>query len=266
MLKSLLQKIGLADKDSEVYLACLELGTQPASVIAKKAGLKRPTTYLILEGLMRRGLVSEYSGSNVKYFTAVQPEYLLHYIEKQRRDLSTHQREIEEYLPQFNSLMNPYSINPKVRFFEGIDGIERVMEDTLTSKTSILCYSSTDSWFAREDTKAYIVRYGKRRVMEKKIPLRGMYVDTPLSRKYHEKEYPVNPEEAKLSEFRFFPKDIKNLNNEINIYDDKIAIVSLSKNEHLGVIIESREIANTHRAIFETAWLSSVSLDSKQKK
>ena len=67
MLKSILQKIGLSDKDAEVYLACLELGTQPASVIARKAGLKRPTTYLILEGLLKRGLVSEYTGSNVKY-------------------------------------------------------------------------------------------------------------------------------------------------------------------------------------------------------
>ena len=86
MLKTLLQKIGLSEKDSEVYLACLELGTQPASVIARKAGLKRPTTYLILEELLKKGLVSEYTGSNVKFFTAVSPDYLLNYIEKQRRE------------------------------------------------------------------------------------------------------------------------------------------------------------------------------------
>lgn len=254
MLKTLLQKVGLSEKDSEVYLACLELGTQPASVIARKAGLKRPTTYLILEGLLKKGLVSEYTGSNVKYFTGVQPEYLLSYVEKRQRELTAYQRELEQYLPQFNSLSNPYSLNPKVKFFEGVEGVERVMDDTLTSKTPIFCYSSTDSWFAREDTKQYILRYGKRRVLDKKIPLRGIYMDTPLSRQYHEKDYPTDGES--LSQFRFFPKSVKGLNNEINIYDDKVAIVSLGKYELLGVIIEGKEIANTHRAIFETAWLS----------
>lgn len=260
----MLQKIGLSDKDSEVYLASLELGTQPASVIARKAGLKRPTTYLILEGLMKKGLVSEYTGSNVKYFTAVSPEYLLHYVDKKQRDLTTHRRELEEYLPQLSSLSNPYSLNPKVRFYEGVEGIERVMEDTLTSKTPILCCSSTDSWFSREDMKQYILRYGKRRIQEKKISLRAMYIDTPVARKYHELDYPQD--DNGLSNFRFFPKEIRDLSNEMNIYDNKVAIVSLSKYELLGVIIESKEIANSHRAIFEAAWLSAIPANVKFKK
>ena len=157
MLNNVLQKIGLSDKDSEVYLACLELGTQPASVIAKKAGLKRPTTYLILEGLLKKGLVSEYTGSNVKYFTAVAPEYLLNYIDKQRRELTSHQRELEEYLPQLQSLSNPYTLNPKVRFYEGMAGIERVMNDTLTSTEPLRCFSTINTWFERQDTKDYII-------------------------------------------------------------------------------------------------------------
>ncbi|MEK7171413.1 MAG: helix-turn-helix domain-containing protein, partial [Patescibacteria group bacterium] len=151
MLKTLLQKIGLSEKDSEVYLACLELGTQPASVIARKAGLKRPTTYLILEELLKKGLVSEYTGSNVKFFTAVSPDYLLNYIEKQRRELTSHQRELEQFLPQFLSLSNPYSLSPKVRFYEGMAGIEKVMNDTLSSTEKLRCYSTMDAWFARPD-------------------------------------------------------------------------------------------------------------------
>lgn len=254
MINTLLQKIGLSDKDANIYLACLELGTQPASVIAKKAGLKRPTTYLILEGLAKRGLVSEYTGSNVKYFTAVSPEFLLNFVEKQRRELHGYQRELEQYLPQLQALTNPYSLNPRVKFFEGVEGMERVMDDTLNSKTPILCYSSTDSWFLREDTKNYILHYGKRRVLDKQIPMRALYLDTPLSREYHTEKYPTNSDKKELTAFRWFDKSIKELNNEINIYDNKVAIVSLSKQELLGILIESKEIANTHRAIFETAW------------
>lgn len=256
MLKNILQKIGLSDKDAEVYLACLELGTQPASVIAKKAGLKRPTTYLILEALLKKGLVSEYTGSNVKFFTAVSPEYLLNYVEKQRRELTSHQREIEQYLPQFQSLSNPYSLNPKVRFYEGIDGVERVMDDTLTvKKTEILSFSSMDRWFSREDLKNYIVNYGRRRSVEKKIPLRGIVIDSPLARKYLEEEYSGD---ANITQTHWFPKEISVFHNEINIYDNKVAICSLGRHELLGLIIESDEIAESQRSIFELAWKASI--------
>ena len=263
MLKSLLQKIGLSDKDAEVYLACLELGTQPASVIAKKAGLKRPTTYLILEALLKKGLVSEYTGSSVKYFTAVSPEYLLNFVEKQRRELTSHQRELEQYLPQLQSLSNPYSLNPKVRFYEGIDGIERVMDDTLSvQKTEILSYSSIDRWFSREDLQQYITQYGKRRVLEKKIPLRGIVIDSVLARQYLEKDYPDSPE---LTQTRWFPQDISNFHNEINIYDNKVAICSLGRHELIGLIIESSEIADSQRVIFELAWKAAQEISNKKK-
>ncbi len=258
MLKSILQKIGLTDKDSEVYLACLELGTQPASVIAKKAGLKRPTTYLILEGLQKKGLVSEYTGSNVKYFTAVSPEYLLNYVEKKRRDLNSHQRELEQFLPQFQSLSNPYSLSPKVKFYEGMDGIERVMNDTLTSSGRLLCYSTMDAWFSRPDTKEYILWYGKRRVKEKKIPLYGICTDTPASRKYLDEEYIDVANENQLTHIRWLPKTIQDFSNEINIYDNKVSIACLGKNELLGVLIESESIAQTQKSIFDATWLAAV--------
>lgn len=253
MLQQLLQKIGLSEKDAEVYLACLELGTQPASVIARKACLKRPTTYLILEGLLKRGLVSEYTGSNVKYFTAVAPEYLLNFIEKQRRELASHQREIEEYLPQFQSLTNPFSISPKVRFYEGMAGIERVMNDTFTSSEPLRCYATMDAWFMRPDTKEYILWYGKERAENRKLPVRSINIDTPLSRKYLEDEYPALIDTS-ISHFRFLPKDIQVFSNEINIYDNKVVIACLGKQELLGILIESENIAETQKSIFEIAW------------
>lgn len=254
MLHQILQKIGLSEKDAEVYLACLELGTQPASTIAKKAGLKRPTTYMILDALQKKGLVSEYTGANVKYFTAVSPEYLLSFVEKQRKELSQHQRELEQFLPQLQSLSNPYSLNPKVKFFEGMEGIERAMNDTLTSKEPLRCYSTMDAWFARPETKEYITWYGKQRVNQKKIPLRSINPDTPMARKYLEEDYPEVDVNTAMSHFRWLPEDIQVFSNEINIYDNKVAIVSLGKNELLGIIIESESIANTQKSIFEAAW------------
>ncbi|MBU1935311.1 hypothetical protein KKF04_04605, partial [Patescibacteria group bacterium] len=46
---------------------------------------------------------------------------------------------------------------------------------------------------------------------------------------------------------------------EINIYGDKVSIVSLNPNELMGMIIESPIYAKTQRAIFNLAWLGATS-------
>jgi hypothetical protein len=54
-----------------------------------------------------------------------------------------------------------------------------------------------------------------------------------------------------------FPMD-----NEINIYANKIAIASYGQ-EMLGVLIESEEIARAQKAIFDLAWLGAERLTDK---
>jgi hypothetical protein len=82
-----------------------------------------------------------------------------------------------------------------------------------------------------------------------------LFVDTPTSREYILKDYPaLKKRKNPLMEFKWVPKDVSMFNNEINVYDDKVSIVSLAKNEMLGVIIESHEIAKTMKSIFQMAW------------
>ncbi|MFH0856328.1 MAG: hypothetical protein V1860_00320 [bacterium] len=54
--------------------------------------------------------------------------------------------------------------------------------------------------------------------------------------------------EAKILDEKIFP-----VNNETNIYANKIAIASYGR-EMFGMIIQSEEIARSQRAIFEIAW------------
>lgn len=49
-----LRELGLTDKEAELYLASLSLGTASIAGLAKKAELKRPTTYLIVDTLLQK--------------------------------------------------------------------------------------------------------------------------------------------------------------------------------------------------------------------
>ena len=50
--------LGLSEKEAAVYLASLELGPAPVQDISHKAKVNRATTYVMIESLMGRGLIS----------------------------------------------------------------------------------------------------------------------------------------------------------------------------------------------------------------
>lgn len=255
MLDILLNQIGFDRKEAIVYLTLLSLGTQRATIVAKKSGVKRSTAHLVLSRLIEKGYVSTHFEKNIEFFTPIPPEKILEHLENEKKQLTSKQELIKSHLNEFESILSPYTSQPKVSYFNGIEGIKYVMEDTLTSKTEILCYSPLDDWFSNEELRKYIVEYGKRRVKKYKIPLRAIDTDSLSTRKYREVDYPRS---EKMTKTRWLPKDILAFNNEINIYDNKLAICSLAQGEYLGVIVESKSIADTQRSIFELAWLSAL--------
>lgn len=235
-LIAVLTNLGLTDKEAKVYLSCTELGTAVVSDIAHKAGINRVTAYDILEKLKQRGMVSYYTKKKIKYFSSIAPENLLEEFEKRTSDL-------RGVLPKFKTLTGEIN-HPRVRYFEGLEGIKAIYADTLSSKTEILNYSN--SYEIRKQWPTYDQDYVAKRA-EKQIYLRGISPKDKAGEtvQSHDKEF--------HREMRLIPSDKFDFTNEINIYDDKVAIISF-KDELIGMIIESIEITNSQRAIFDMCW------------
>lgn len=236
-LQNVLTNVGLTDKESKVYLALLELGTSPASDIAERAKLNRVTTYDILECLIERKYVLKHIKERVTLFTAVEPDYI-------RMDIRKKYLDFKEILPELRRLHGSTYI-PRIRYYEGIEGVKKVYADTLTAKTELLNYA--DSKSIREYWPDYDSEYVDHRVRSR-IYLRGIAPMDDLGKKL------VQDNEKKHREIRLVRAGAYAFSNEINIYDDKVSIVSFGKKEVVGMIIESPEIANTQRAIFMMAW------------
>ncbi|PIZ76715.1 hypothetical protein COY05_00475 [Candidatus Peregrinibacteria bacterium CG_4_10_14_0_2_um_filter_38_24] len=246
-LIQILTSLGLTDKESKVYLASTEAGTSPVSQIAQKAGINRVTTYDILEKLKQRGVISHFTKKQIKYFTATKPETLLEEFEKRTNSLRI-------ALPKLKKLTGDVS-HPRVRYFEGIEGIKAIYADTLTSKTEILNYSN--SLEIRNAWPNYDIEYVEKRA-KKKIFLRGICQNDDYGKKVHELD------QKYFREMRIINPDQFDFTNEINIYDDKVAIISF-KDELIGMIIESQQIANSQRAIFDMCWKFAKILDEVEK-
>ncbi|MFA5947972.1 MAG: helix-turn-helix domain-containing protein [Candidatus Gracilibacteria bacterium] len=235
-LIKIMTNLGLTDKESKVYLSCLEKGTSIVSEIAKIAKINRVTTYDILEKLKQKGLVSYYIKSKIKYFTATPPDVVLTEFEKRTNDLRVS-------LPKLKQLCGE-TAHPRIRYFEGIEGIKAIYADTLTAKTEILNYSNSQE--IRKNWPTYDKDYVEQRA-KKQIYLRG------LSPRDRAGEIVKSEDEKYHRQMRLIPPTEFDFSNEINIYDDKVAIISF-KDELIGMIIESVEIANSQRTIFNMCW------------
>lgn len=243
-----LMGIGLNNKEARIYLACIEKGTAPVSAIAQAAKVNRVTTYDILEKLKQKGLVSYFTKKQIKYFTATAPDILVEEYEKRTGDLRSS-------LPAFKRISGQ-TVHPRVRYFEGLEGIKTVYTDTLTSKTDILNYSNSHE--IRKIWPNYDKEYVQKRA-QKKIFLREI---CPRDR---EGEIVKNHDEKYHRETKLIPAELFPFTNEINIYDDKVSIISF-KDEVIGMIIESTEIANSQRAIFNLCWeFTSAFVEMKEK-
>jgi len=237
MLSSdILLKLGLNEKEAKIYLTCLELGTATVIEISRKSGVTRGSTYDILESMLDKGYVSKIHHDKHMVFTAVDPEK----IKKQYQDSL---RNFELVMPELKGLFHKHA-KPKVTYFEGIDGIKRVYEDTLTSTTEILNYANSKE--IRIHWPTYDHDYVRMRA-KKKIFLKGIAPDDESGKtvKKDDKNF--------FRETRLLPSKSYKFTNEINIYDNKVAITSYA-DELVGIIIESEKIADTQRDIFKMAW------------
>jgi sugar-specific transcriptional regulator TrmB len=248
-LKNILRSAGFSDKETGVYFALLELGKGTVSQIARKAGINRTTGYDILDNLVAKGVVSISGKEPKQEYVAESPtaitEHVLREIENKKEAL----KEIEKIVPELSSMHNKAG-RPKVLFYEGKEGLQKVYEDTLSSHEEILAYASVED--IQPTLPHYFPEYYKRRA-KKGIPIRAIFPESPEARE----RASLDVEEIRQS--RIVPAEKFGFHPEINIYDNKVMIASWR--EQLGIIIESAEIADAMKKIYELAWAEAKRLD-----
>jgi len=241
--------LGFPDKEIDIYLALMELGSAKPAQIAKKTEINRTTVYDLLESLLKKGLVSKYKKGSFIYYNALDPERLIPYLEREKEEqikkIEKQQEKAESLIPQLISIQDITSEKPKVQFFEGEKGMREAYEDTLTSRETILAYANVQTM--HEGLPNFFPTYYKRRA-KKKIFIKAVLPKNELSverAKHDQKE---------MRETRFLPDKQETFSPEINLYNNKMLVASWK--EKMAVIIESKELVDLQKLIFNIVWKS----------
>lgn len=239
-----LQQLGLTEKEARVYLAVLELGQDTVLNIAKRAEIKRPTTYVALDSLIQEGLVRKLPRGTTTLYIAENPDYLLSV-------LGEKEKAIKNVIPLLKAIYSIDRAKPQIRFYEGKEGVGKIYKELRQAKKYILFYGSI------KDIMKYFPEsfLTPEQIKEMNIPVKEIVTSDPVDIKYAKKINKLKNPKHKVRTVKkgiFFTLDSA-------IFDDKIAIISVKK-DYFGVIIESKDISHSFGVLYDLAWQSAIKI------
>lgn len=246
MLQQELHNLGLSEKEAAVYLALLNVGSAPASVLGSRTGINRSTAQYTCQQLVKRGLVKSIPHNNTFIYSLESPRKLLLPLAQQKKELTDREDRANRLIGELEGLINPQARLPKVRFFEGLDGVIEMFNDVLKDGAKVI-YGAT---FHDENADERFSKY----LAEEYIPARvklgirtmGLFNDSHMSFREDDKELKRIALILPREEFPFEAC--------LQIYGHKVAFYSYKKTDLSGVIIENNHIFGTTFSLLKAAW------------
>lgn len=249
MLAALLQKIGLSEKEEIIYTALLTQGKASPGELAKKTKLKRGITYVVLNSLVKKGLISMFEENKKTHFQIENPRRLLDLIEQHKQEVDTLEHSFKYLLPKLISQFKLAIDKPTIRFFEGQEGIKEVFDDIYGPKETPdeVIYGCVDFETADTAVPGYIGKKLIPKRIKNKIMAHSFIANSPAAQEAHAQDTSSYRKSVLLDKSEF------PMPAEIDVYEDKIAMLSFEKSEFIGILIENAAFAESLRSIFKLA-------------
>src|SRR3989338_5448141 len=111
LVKQLIE-FGLSEKEAKIYLALLELEVATVTEVAETAGINRSSTYVVMEALKKKGLVSTSEDKKIQTYSAVSPEMLLEDAKNKAKRADAIKNNINDIVPELKALhKEKYNLN-----------------------------------------------------------------------------------------------------------------------------------------------------------
>jgi len=238
-INNTLKNLGLTDQEVRIYLASLGLGPASVQKVAHHSGIKRPTVYVIARSLIEKGFMGYYIDKNGKKLVAEPADKISSLAQKRLDDLTA-------ALPELKALSSSLTEKPQVTFYEGRESAIAVAEDSLQlQNTTVYMMGSLRDIHAIVTEKYDRERYIPTR-LKNNLFTKAIITDDATSRRFKAED------KQQLRETKLMPITYSFPTFEI-IYGDKVAFFS-SQKETFGMIIKSKDYAETERKKFQFFW------------
>lgn len=245
MYQKQLQTIGLSAGEAEIYEILLTLGPSIARDIQKKTSIKRGNVYNILELLVKKGLATADTTQAKTIFAPASPLGLQNVLAKREESVRQGRAQFADISDTLRSLYALVQDKPAVQFFEGADGIQKTLYDSLSAKSDIYTFADTEA--VERSIKKLNQEYVKKR-LARGIPKKIIALDSVFARSHYKATA------SAFTEVRLIPAKLNPFKTGMQIYNNTISYTTIAETKMIGVIIEDASIAQMHRSLFEYIW------------
>lgn len=253
------ENLGLNKKEGRVYLALLSLGKTTAYNVSIKSGLKKPTTYVILEQLVEKGFALKIPRDKKQLFVAESPQKCLA-VMKKKLEFS------ENAMPELLAIKKQEGDKANVAYFDDIKGIKELYSKKLKiikrenrTKEIVGFLGCVDG--APKELIDFWKEFNKERC-KMGIEMRAIITDHPSNEKFIKNQKNLSLDLKVISSEKY------NKHISIEVYDRFIQIVSFR--EVQGILIEGPDMAEALKQIFEMNWdllsIKQIIIDKKVEK
>jgi predicted transcriptional regulator len=246
--------LGLSHYEAGVYLTLLEHSPTSAGFIAKKLRYSRSTVYAALDKLTGKGLVGTTFKNGVKQFIAEEPKRLGEILHEEQRSVAKRVELFSKMAGQLQFMSKGNAQIPNIIFFEGWESLKKIYLSMLQAapKKSTMYIIRSEFYWTPEWTFIFGDEWHnliKRWRADRDITTQLLINDSKVEKK-HLPFY----KSRKHTASRFLPKDQSVKDFALYILGDTVSILSLEKNNSVGVKITNQALAENFKKIFKGLW------------
>ncbi|HSW97204.1 MAG TPA: helix-turn-helix domain-containing protein [Candidatus Saccharimonadales bacterium] len=247
-----LEQLDLSEVEAKLYMTLLETGPISVRDLANRIEIKRTTTYLYIDHLMKKGLIIKTTTGSKTQVAATQPETGLEHLVHEKVVKAKHiQEKFPAVLQSIDLAFAKTNIGEEaeIKYYKGKLGVRKIYEDALKSK-EVRSYFNNETLIAGipENEMLFMDAF----VKNKELKLFEIIQNTPTSQKLYS-EFQVNNPNRDRYLCKILPEDVKLSATDILIFEGNVAIINV-RNQISGILLQNVDYYNNSKEIFDLIW------------
>lgn len=243
-----LKETGMHERHAELYVALLELGPTTVKQLSDYVRIPRPTVHAGIAELIQQGMVYQTKKGGRRQIVAEEPQRLHYLVDEKINRSNQLKTEIDTILNLIEMIRTHDKDNSSIKFkyYEGERAVLKLYQDTLTGDANY-SFVNLDKLYEIYPDKGPMFQHSYKKNLKRKVW--DIAVDSEFSRTV------IDPENKRYTA-KFISSPNLSSGFDIQIFDNKVAIIQLEKGNVGAIVIESSMIYGIMKTLHQIMWHS----------
>ena len=239
--------LGFSDNEALLYEIMVRNPRSTVQELQKRTPFTRTMVYHVLNGLIRRGLVTALKNDWRTVYDLEDPERLYDLLDLKQKEFEQKKVDVRSIIPELKNTFRISGSRPNIRLFEGLEQYENALNGVLDSKAGIIYAYIPSSYFNNPGVELR-KEFTKKRIA-KGIELKLLVFDKDTAQQIV-KGNPVDP----FREVRLFSLIDQASISDLQMYDGRLLYTRFEKREPIVALIEDQPLYKMQKALFLKLW------------